>query len=144
MAIKHMVLSARDWWAENKKEKVAKHKALIKKLIALVPGTAVVIPPGGDQDAGTIAKHGDSFPIAGRKVAMMDASRCHWNVSKLFTKGKIDSICTGYALAADKGWRQHTWGLKNGKIVETTYKYQAYFGVELSEEGSAIFAEENE
>lgn len=67
---------------------------------------------------------------------------CHWNVGALYAKGQVDAIVIGYARNI-YGWHQHTWGLKNGQIIETTPSNKNvthYFGVTLSPEGSVAFA----
>lgn len=63
----------------------------------------------------------------------MRASSCHSNMAELRKKRKIDKIATGYGLSRDglAVWRQHSWGIKDGKIVETTVRRAKYWGVVL-------------
>lgn len=51
---------------------------------------------------------------------------------------------TGWALTKNDGmWRQHTWGLINGEIIETTTKRSKYFGVVLTNNESEKFHASN-
>jgi hypothetical protein len=46
-------------------------------------------------------------------------------------------------LANDKMWRRHSWLLTNqGYIVETTFMFKKYFGVELEGEEAEAFYED--
>ncbi len=75
------------------------------------------------------------------KLHMADGE-CHWNTAKLFQQGKVDKIVVGYALNA-QGWHQHTWGEKDGKVVETTpsnFINKKYFGAPLDDKEGAAFA----
>jgi hypothetical protein len=70
-------------------------------------------------------------------------NQCHWNAADLYKAGKIDAVVTGYALDDIRlMWRQHSWGLKGGKIVETTegnLGSSAYFGVKYTGKDAAEF-----
>lgn len=74
---------------------------------------------------------------------------CHWNASKMYEAGHIDAIVIGYATAQSGYTFQHTWGLKNGKVVDTTPGYNtrsntgylvSYYGKVLSPAQSSAFA----
>jgi hypothetical protein len=73
--------------------------------------------------------------------------RCHWNVSRLFLQGEVDSIVIGYVYTEADGWHQHTWGLNKGpvdEVIETTFgnaQALVYFGAELTEDASHRFAD---
>lgn len=103
-----------------------------------------------DPDAGNILKNGVFVDPKKNPVEKMlgKDGHCHWNTAQLFREGKIDAIVTGYAQNF-QGWHQHTWGEKNGKIVETTESNlinTRYFGVMLNKTESVAFtkwAEEN-
>jgi hypothetical protein len=106
-------------------------------------------PPSHDPDAGLIAHQGKAFLVPNKPIQMLGKDEeCHWNVSRLYREGKIDSIVIGYTRTPiDAGgsgkWFQHTWGLKNGEVVETT-KFNTfnknYFGVALNKEQADAFA----
>jgi hypothetical protein len=86
-----------------------------------------------DPDAEAMASRGKEFKGKPKMVSMTDGD-CHWNVAKLYSENKIDTIVIGYA-ANSWGWHQHTWGLKGGKIIETTpsnMSNTAWFGMELT------------
>ncbi|GAA1378236.1 hypothetical protein [Catellatospora chokoriensis] len=55
---------------------------------------------------------------------------CHGNVAKLWIDGKIDVIGTGYALFEGL-WRQHSWGVGDGDVLETKWLCERYVGVVL-------------
>lgn len=69
-------------------------------------------------------------------------NRCHGNAAYLWERGEAD-IVTGYALSEDGLWRQHSWGEKDGEIIETTSKREKYYGVRLTDEEAAQFAADN-
>jgi len=78
-----------------------------------------------------------------RVLESMDEGKCHWNTGKLYDEGKIDAVVIGYAKNTSAGWHQHTWGIKDGKIVETTQSNMsstAYFGAQLTPTESQAFA----
>lgn len=68
-------------------------------------------------------------------------NRCHQNAARLWkdSDGFIKP-CTGLALAPDGAWRSHSWGLRGRKVVETTVRAVAYFGVVLEDRHAAQFA----
>ena len=69
------------------------------------------------------------------------AHQCHANVAQLYLKehsGQEPSsfqMVVGYGLDGSQAggtWLQHTWGLLDGALVETTVVFDAYFGAVLS------------
>lgn len=103
----------------------------------------------GDPDLTEIFKKGQVFDPEERTRVMGPGrdGECHWNAAKLFRAGKIDSIVIGYAFNNNMNgryWFQHTWGLKDGQIVETTpsnWDVRKYFGLNLSKQESKAFAD---
>lgn len=67
----------------------------------------------------------------------MAAHRCHWNISQLFTRGCLTDIIIGYALNIEGYWFQHTWGMIDRKIVETSKvnfeNIKIYFGAVVND-----------
>jgi hypothetical protein len=64
----------------------------------------------------------------------MRAINCHGNSVCLMEKG-LGEVVNGYALSQDGMWRNHSWLLQsNGRLIETTVRRKAYFGVVLSRE----------
>ena len=102
-----------------------------------------------DPDLDWLAVRGKFISTVGLKEVLVNQNDCHRNASKLFTTGKIDTIVTGYAAATrpdskTEYWYQHSWGLKDRKIVETTAGgYHRYFGVVLTKQESVKFAKRN-
>jgi hypothetical protein len=104
-----------------------------------------------DPDAERIAAKGKLSKVKGRggNAAKMGEpqlgtdGQCHWNTGKLYEEGKIDSVVIGFAKGS-QGWHQHTWGMKKGKIIETTASNlrdnEHYFGLELSPVESTAFS----
>ena len=98
-----------------------------------------------DPDLEAILNDGQNFTELApntRQYLGTDGS-CHWNTGKLYSEGKIDSVVVVYA-KNHEGWHQHTWGVKDGKVVETTESNLGntdWFGKELSPEQSQSFAD---
>jgi hypothetical protein len=65
---------------------------------------------------------------------------CHINVTALFTSGKIHGIGTGYALH-NNVWYRHSWGINGKNIIETTGKFQKYWGQILIPENCEKFVQ---
>ena len=81
-----------------------------------------------------------------KKMTLKEGSsgQCHDNTARLYDQGEIDDIVFGYCQHIDGTWRQHTWGMKNGKIVETTLEnYERayrYYGTKLSKNAADDFS----
>lgn len=126
---------------EKQAQRSDTRRAVLQKLSA-IGGIGMVYMP--DPDLALLAENGRSFSPSNRVMALGRPNQCHSNVGRLFTRGRVDSIVVGYALPSDDFmWRQHTWGLKDGHLVETTYKYEKYFGVELTTAQAKKFARAN-
>lgn len=110
--------------------------------------------PAVEEDLKKILDRG--YFMDGRKQVLVKKGRpsqCHANSCDLWeaNRDKDLHIMTGYALSQDGMWRQHTWLVqryetatqKRMRIVETTEKRLAYFGVEYTEEEARVFCEEN-
>lgn len=94
-----------------------------------------------DPDAGLLLEKGKVFE--GYKAYVeMKPHQCHWNVSALFENKIIDYIVIGYALNSDDVWFQHTWGLKDGVIIDTAevnfLHIKTYFGIVLDDPNSFV------
>jgi len=115
--------------------------AKLRDALLSMGGEEVVLLPQRKASIEKILKRG--FAQAGKKVKIRrgERSRCHANAAALWKEnpGEV-RIVTGYALTKDDGlWRQHTWALKKGRIVETTVKRSVYFGCALSRKESERF-----
>ena len=86
-------------------------------------------------------------PFKGKSTLQkLENSRCHSNIAFMWSSLKDEGfqIVTGWALTkSDNRWRQHTWGLTNDKITETTVKRSKYFGVILTDDEAKQFYAEN-
>lgn len=104
-----------------------------------VGGWAAVPPLEVDDLVDALYAAGTLFSVDGLTCVQMEPSACHTNtVEWYFDQAEGDtSICTGYALSSDGLWRQHSWGLLNGRIVETTIERVAYYGLEGKPERGA-------
>lgn len=98
-----------------------------------------------------ITKNGRLASGSNKKYMAGNDAQCHWNVAELYSQGKIDAVVIGYAKhplnqrmggVLEQIWHQHTWGIKNGKIIETTKSNMAsteYFGAELNAKEAQAF-----
>ncbi len=111
-------LKSKPWWTDI-------HALLEEKLNNIFPNTLVVSMPNSD-----IVKYEDVNKIfTNPKVILLKMidNQCHDNVDELLRLGKIDTIAYGYALSEnDFRWREHSWGIKNDKIIETTTIRKVY------------------
>ena len=127
---------------ERYKRKFEESSFPLEKAEAILGGNIVNVSQfNNDPDLVLIFKKGKFFNSDSMiKVKGIDG-RCHWNVAELYDEGKIDEIIIGYA-ENFQGWHQHTWGLKKGKVVETTqsnYINTNYFGYTLSKKEAKEF-----
>jgi hypothetical protein len=79
-----------------------------------------------------------------------EPNHCHENVALMWKKDQeAFSIATGYALADDGWWRQHSWVIRKhptagqARIVETTVLFERYFGVLLNDREAEAFWRNN-
>jgi hypothetical protein len=125
------------WSKENKS--VVKNNIIAKKVLRLMTSNGkdktVIVRfseiPSWEMDL--FSKLGKFFPIKGRLHKKMQLNNCHENSKKLLFSNKIDSVATGFALSNDGLWRSHSWGLKEGKIFETTQPFICYFGYDMKD-----------
>lgn len=76
-----------------------------------------------DPDLDKIISHGQTFTELHRNTHFCTSKhdgRCHWNAAAEYKAGNADRIAIGYAHHPDTGWHQHSWGVKDGKVVEPT------------------------
>lgn len=95
----------------------------------------------GDPDKLRIATEGEWFSAKDTFQYPMTDGHCHWNTAKLYERGSVDDVVIGYA-KNKYGWHQHTWGLIDGGVVETTpsnFANTKYFGMRLSPKEAKAF-----
>jgi hypothetical protein len=106
------------------------HELLEKKLNEDYPNTLVVPMPSTDIKKYKHIIEKKSFKVMDNKnvvLIKMIEGRCHDNVEILTMMGKIEKIGFGYVLNDnDCRWREHSWGIKDGKIIETTIVRKVY------------------
>jgi hypothetical protein len=97
-----------------------------------------------EPDLDILMPRGRIFTTEGLTIRQGEARKCHSNVSGLWweSQGRI-RIVTGYCLSEERTWFQHRWGLDAGRIVETTFVGDRYYGVLLEEPETFIFAVRN-
>jgi hypothetical protein len=71
--------------------------------------------------------------------------QCHANAARLWweSQGQI-RIGTGYFMHDDGVWEQHSWGLDDDRIIETTIRCTKYFGIRLDRQQTLRFVLSNE
>ena len=110
------------------------HQKLEDALQNKFPNTLVVPMPSNIEKYSSIIEN-ETFKITKNngnniKIIEMIVSQCHDNVEKLYNKKLVEEKAFGYVLELsnnnDYRWREHSWGLKNGKIIETTHARGIY------------------
>ena len=136
------------------KELSPERKALFKKRLEqtpeLIPLRNKLLEIGGleivprfENDLTKLMERGSRLDLD-VELKLMRRSGCHENSAILWRENRRDNkICTGWGLSDDGLWRQHTWVINNGKIIETTEVRIKYFGVILSEGEAERFAISN-
>ena len=111
-------------------EKEYEHEVLEKQLQKYFPFTRVIPMYNIREYHDVIEKATFKITINnGNNVKMMKLvpGYCHDNVDILFRQDKIDRKAFGFVLEIydendiDFRWREHSWGIKNGNIIETTH-----------------------
>lgn len=117
-------------------------KPLKKKLLAIGGDFVVLLP---DPDLKKILKRGRMFKPSKIQMLNMASSRCHSNVSEIWSGDgtKKMKIVTGWALSDDGLWRQHSWLLRGKTLLETTVPRDKYFGFVLTEKEAEKFFFDN-
>jgi hypothetical protein len=89
--------------------------------------------PRPDFYAAALARRGRQFlePV---RLRRMVRHQCHRNSAEVWAQDvRGSTLCKGYGLCEGR-WLEHSWVLREGHLVETTYRMEAYYGVELSPE----------
>jgi len=138
----------KNWNGEMSRPSSKKVTETKTKLMGINPKAKPISDPwgqfDGDPDMERILSKGKEMSTKGLVKKPMADGQCHWNSSKLFQKGEVDAIVIGYAYNPRQGWFQHTWGEKDGEVVETTssnFNSTHYYGVALKGDEATAFAE---
>ncbi len=132
---------------ERMKALAAQHpmvRELERKLLA-VGGEAVVFPPSLPPSSvfpfERIVRDGQVWRLRWARIPGRP-SGCHENSAAEWwrSRGRAQ-IVTGWALTSDDGlWRQHSWCMRDGRILETTSaSWSAYFGAVLTGREAFMF-----
>jgi hypothetical protein len=98
------------------------------------PSSTLQVPRQEHVPSTAILEHGELFVGNTITYKPMAPKACHTNVLALYDSQQIKNMCVGYALAPDRQWRYHSWGLgPSFDIVETTAPFLLYFGCILQE-----------
>jgi hypothetical protein len=114
---------------------------LLRDLLLKLDGTHLVAPTEPDPDVDNLLVNGSVIEGTVHLEEMAENS-CHWNVATLWLQKKenLVAVATGYALSADGLWRQHSWGMRNNAILETTRTRTCYFGLLMEGADADAFA----
>jgi hypothetical protein len=122
------------------------HRGVMKQLIEVLlsfGGDRVAIT-GYDEDVYRLVRRGQLWSGRGALKMPGAPSQCHANAANLWDANRDTVIlATGYALSRDGMWRQHSFGLNAGRVVETTEPRVAYFGFAMTPQESERFHDEN-
>jgi hypothetical protein len=95
-----------------------------------------------DPDCKLIFDSGRVFSATIKRLIPMDDHWCHWNISSLYKQSLLTEIVIGYALNYHGQWFQHTWGMQEETLVETTEinynNIRLYFGAILDDPCSFV------
>jgi hypothetical protein len=110
---------------------VTKFRALRDRLLALGGACVVVMP---EEDVFLDLLLADGALLLSSRIVMTRGgapNACHRNAAELFRAGR--GVAAGYGLSEDGLWRRHFWTVdrKRGRILETTVRRCAYFGIVL-------------
>jgi hypothetical protein len=98
----------------------------------LAHGGALVVPMP-ERHLGKLLARGRAFDSMPILMAPGEPNRCHANAAnEWLTNRERFRIVTGYALAENGDWLQHSWLWDGSAIFETTIAFIAYWGVVLS------------
>lgn len=101
-----------------------------------------------------VNRRGRLFPTGGTRFVLGGEGECHSNVAKMlkfgspvgYIKRPLEGVqvATGWALNEGGTWVKHSWGVLNGRIIETTRRKRLkYFGVLLNTREAREFMETN-
>lgn len=109
---------------------------IVNRLLAIGGERVVTLK---DPHLPIILSRGQSFDAKRVKIKRGSPSRCHTNAALYYlahfngqTGYQRCEIARGYGLSRDGLWRQHTWLLADGQVIETTVRRIHYFGTILT------------
>jgi hypothetical protein len=114
--------------------------AEVSAFLLSLGGQLVVPPMHPDGMVRRLLVDGLRFADVPLVVETGERNDCHGNVVRLWRSEKAE-IATGYALSDDGLWREHSWGVRDGAVVETTEPRQCYWGVVIDQHDAAEYAD---
>jgi hypothetical protein len=112
-----------------------------ERLVMQHGGRCVVPPVKPDPLIDLLAAEARVVDGASVHLSNGKQSDCHQNAVALWRAGECDAIGTGYALSNDGLWREHSWGIRDGKPVETTVPRLKYYGIAMTGDRATWFAD---
>ena len=136
------------WQKENAKaaRSDARKAGVLDRLLQIDPDSAVVrLAEALPEDIYYLKEKGREYNAGNVELFKMKPISCHANSSELYEEDPENTtIVTGYGLGPkDSLWREHTWVVRDGRVIETTTLRNAYFGYPLTRKQAAEFTEEN-
>ncbi len=144
-----------DFWNKLNNKQAAKsqhYKSLFQSLRAIRPGSLLLLRRPSDEPwLGQLINRGQRFSRDKLKSFRGSQKRCHQNASCIWIMEQ-GLIGTGFAYTGPSSlspgvWHQHSWGLdysrKTPRVIETTYKFDDYYGVKLENEECKCFVLQN-
>jgi hypothetical protein len=104
----------------------------LNTLLLQFGGDFLVAPRKPDPDISALLHSG--FLMRGPvTVKSMEENGCHRNIAAVWKTRTpaLVAVATGYSLSGDGLWRQHSWGVLQDGILETTVRRKKYFGILL-------------
>jgi len=144
-----------DFWNKLNNKQAAKnqhYKSLLQLLQVIRPGSLLLLRTPTDAPwFGQLIKRGQRFSTAKLRSFRGSRKRCHQNASCIWIMEQ-GLIATGFAYNGPStlspgAWHQHSWGLdystKTPRVIETTHKFEDYYGVKLDNEECKCFVLQN-
>lgn len=119
-------LIERPWWDNDL------HVKINNFLQQHINNTHIVAMPDDKKYYKNFIKKSKFYLAENVKFIKMKQSGCHENCLELFLNNEIDFCVFGYALSDDGLFRSHSWGIKDGIVIETTEPRLLYFGYVLT------------
>ena len=115
-------------------------KHLRSKLLS-IGGQEVELTSLPDRDLPILLALGERFTGATVRVVRQGGASFR-NIALLWLgrETSLSAIVTGYALASDRVWYPHAWGIENEAVLETTEIHIDYFGRYLTGDDATAFA----
>lgn len=113
---------------------------LCRRLLEEEDGSIAVIPPELLPYCAAIAEHGFFVHEPDVEVIGEQDFDCCSEVCRLIRQGEVTArIAVGFAFDGE-GWTPHAWLVnENGEILDTEAEFDSYFGVVLTDDGTAAF-----